>query len=89
MQVISRIPILQEKTFVAAQQWFAKMQQAQMLFHPDDDPQKIVSIVTSAPVFTGTEVIAVRAIMAQLFDCLGSDVYDACYAAVIDCRQAG
>lgn len=88
MQAISRIPALQEQTFAAAQQWFATMQKAELLFHPDDDPQDIVTVATNKQVFTAGEVTAVRAIMAQLFEYLGDDVYEACYAVVMDCKQA-
>jgi hypothetical protein len=88
MQAISRIPALQEQTFAAAQQWFATMQKAELLFHPDDDPQDIVTAATNKHVFTAVEVTAVRAIMEQLFEFLGDEVYEACYAVVMDRKQA-
>jgi hypothetical protein len=83
MQAISRIPALQEQTFGAAQQWFATMQKAELLFHPDDDPQDIVAVATNKQVFTAVEVTAVREIMEQLFETLGDDVYEACYPLVM------
>jgi len=88
MQVISRIPELSDSTFGAAQKWFSAMQELELLFHPDDDPQDIVSIATNIPVFTGLEVVEVRAIMAQLFDYLGDQVYEACYTVLMGCKQA-
>lgn len=83
MQAISRIPVLQGQTFAAAQQWFAAMQKAELLFHPDDDPQDIITIATNKRVFTAVEVTAVRTVMEQLFEVLGDDVYDACYPLVM------
>jgi hypothetical protein len=83
MQAMSRIPALQEQTFAAAQQWFATMQKAELLFHPDDDPQDIVTVATNKPVFTAIEATEVRAIMEQLFEALGDDVYEACYPLAI------
>jgi hypothetical protein len=87
MQAISRIPILQGQTFAAAQQWFAAMQKAELLFHPDDDPQDIVTVATNKQVFTAVEVTAVQAVMEQLFEYLGDDVYEACYAVVMNGKQ--
>lgn len=84
MQVISRIPALQVQTFAAAQQWFSTMKSAELLFHPDDDPQEIVDVVTNKNLFTAVEVFELRAILAQLFECFGDDVYEACYDVVMD-----
>ncbi len=87
MQAISRIPVLQGQTFAAAQQWFAAMQKAELLFHPDDDPQDIVTIEMNKHVFTAIEVTSVQAVMEQLFEYLGDDVYEACYAVVMNGKQ--
>ena len=84
MQAISRIPELQETTFAAAQEWFAAMGKVELLFHPDDDPQDIVSIATNKPAFTAAEVPAVRAIMERLFESLGDEVYEACYPIAVE-----
>ncbi|WP_324731254.1 hypothetical protein [Pseudomonas paeninsulae] len=79
MQAISRIPKLKDHNINAAREWFAAMQEAGLLFHPDDDPQDISLIATNEPLFTTAEVTAVRAIMIQLFEALGDEVYEACY----------
>lgn len=83
MQAISRIPVLQGQTFAAAQQWFAAMQKAGLLFHPDDEPQDIVTIATNKHTFTAIEVTALQAVIEQLFEYLGDDVYEACYPLVM------
>ena len=88
MQAISRIPVLQGQTFAAAQQWFAAMQKAGLLFHPDDEPQDIVTVETNKHGFTAIEVTALQAVMEQLFGYLGDEVYEACYAVVINSKQA-
>ncbi|MCQ4241507.1 hypothetical protein [Stutzerimonas stutzeri] len=79
MQSISRIPKVKGFTLVAAQEWFSSMQEVGLLFHPDDDPGDIFLIATNTPVFTATEVAAVRIIMVQLFESFGDGVYKACY----------
>ena len=84
MQAISRIPKLKDHTFSAAQEWFTAMQKADLLFHPDDDPQDIVLIATNKPIFSTAEVTAVREIMGQLFESFGNSVYEACYPVVME-----
>lgn len=89
MQVISRIPELSDSSFSAAHKWFAAMQEVELLFHPDDDPQDIVLPATDKSVFTAAEVTKLRSIMAQLFDYHGDGVYEACYPVVMEaCARA-
>lgn len=60
------------------------MQKVSLLFHPDDDPEDIVSIATNKPAFTTAEVAVVRKIMARLFESLGDEVYEACYPIAVE-----
>ncbi len=84
MHAISHIPKIKDHTFNAAREWFAAMQKVELLFHPDDDPQDIVSIATNKPAFTDAEVSAVQKVMARLFESLGNEVYEACYPIAME-----
>lgn len=78
MQTTSRIPSLPNKSFFAMNRWFYKMQQAGLLYHPDERAENIVVIETGAPMFDSVECEVLDALMDQMFEVHGDKVYDVC-----------
>ncbi|CAM8624624.1 hypothetical protein RAE19_09505 [Rhodoferax sp. TBRC 17660] len=78
MQTTSRIPSLPNKSFFAMNRWFYKMQQAGLLYHPDERAEDIVDIETGAPTFDPVECELLDAMIDQMFEVHGDKVYDVC-----------
>ena len=76
MQTFERIPPLPNKSLFAMNRWFYKMNQAGLLFHPDDPAEDIVEIKTGQPTFTDEECIKVNQAINRMFECHGDKVYE-------------
>ena len=76
---ISRIPVFSDPSFDGMLNWFATMSVRELLFHPDDLPETISSIATGEPTFSATECDEVSAVLNEMFELHGDDVYKAAY----------
>jgi hypothetical protein len=76
MQLSERIPALPNKSLFAMNRWFYKMQQAGLLFHPDDCAEDIVEINSGLPTFTEAECLKVNQAISRMFECHGDKVYE-------------
>lgn len=80
MEMNSRIPTLREATLDGALSWFAEMQNQQLLFHPEDDPDDIVRIADGERVFSDREAAEIRFVLDALDKQLGHEsVMEAAY----------
>lgn len=77
----SRIPGFSDKSVNAMLTWFSEMSVRDLLFHPDDAPQTIISIVTGENMFTTSECQILEGILAEMFWQFGNNVYEAAYPA--------
>ena len=50
-----------------------------LLFHPDDDPESIISISTGEKFFSHNEDIKIKEILSAMFRKFGDKVYEAAY----------
>ncbi|MDP1709234.1 MAG: hypothetical protein Q8L89_09275 [Gammaproteobacteria bacterium] len=75
----SRIPDFSDKSFDGMLMWFSEMSVRDLLFHPDDAPETIISIATGEKFFTATECRNLESTLATMFRQFGSDVYEAAY----------
>ena len=75
----SRIPNLASDTFDGMLYWFAEMSAIDLIFHPDDSPDQIVSIRDGSQFFTQPECAKLDGILAHLFEKHGDRVHEACY----------
>ena len=73
MEIQSRVPELDELSFDGALMWFSRLQFADLLFHPEDDPDTIFSNRSGEKTFSPTEVIELRQILDQLDLAIGHD----------------
>jgi hypothetical protein len=78
MQNLVRIPSLPSKSYFAMNRWFQQMQQAGLLYHPDERAENIVDIKTGTPMFDSHECEVLDTLMEQMFDEHGDKVYDVC-----------
>ena len=77
MNQISRIPEWTDHNFDGMLVWFSEMSVRGLLFHPDDDPSEIFSIADGARVFSDTEAVKLRSMVAEMFELNGDEVYEA------------
>lgn len=86
MKKQNRIPEISGKSYEDMRIWFANLYAADLLFHPDDRPEDIVSIATGEPTFTLMECDVLKKSLAVLFKQHGDQVYDVvldfCYKAI-------
>jgi hypothetical protein len=75
----SRIPDFCNNSFDGMLAWFAEMSVRDLLFHPDDVPETIVSIETGEQFFTAEECQKLEGIISKMFDQFDDDVYEAAY----------
>ncbi len=75
----SRIPDFSDKTFDGMLIWFAEMSIRDLLFHPDDAPETIVSIATGERFFTASECEKLEMDITDMFSKFGENVYEAAY----------
>lgn len=78
MQTTARIPSLPNLSYFAMNRWFYKMQQAGLLYHPDEQAENILDIKTGAPMFDPAECDVLDSLMDQMFECHGDKVYEVC-----------
>ena len=71
-----RIPDVPGKSVFALERWFYKLNQAGLLFNPDDAPEEIVSIATGQPVFSAAECKVLTESIDRLFEYHGDKVYE-------------
>ena len=73
----TRIPEFTDKSFDGMQAWFAEMSEQDIIFHPDDAPETIVSITTGENVFPVDECQKLNKILSEMFSQFNDDVYEA------------
>lgn len=76
MEKGNRIPAIPGKSSQELENWFATLHATDLLFHPDDRPEDIVSIATGEPTFTPAECLVLRESLAKLFEQHGDGVYE-------------
>jgi hypothetical protein len=81
----SRIPAFERKTLDGMAEWFEKMSQRDLLFHPDDLPEDIFTIKTGEPAFSSSECRQLRNIMNEMFELFGGGVHDMAYPVFMAC----
>lgn len=59
--------------------WFSLMFESNLLFHPDDAPESIVSINTGERLFSDGECVRIKEILSTMFNNFGDQVYEAAY----------
>lgn len=79
MNTKSRIPELHNLSSGDMSNWYRRMAEANLLFHPDDAPEEIVLISDGAPAFNKAECYELNNIMSKLFKQHGDQVYEAAY----------
>ncbi|MFZ3221989.1 MAG: hypothetical protein WA142_02680 [Rugosibacter sp.] len=80
MQAQSRIPKLNAVSFDSALLWFSEIQCQNLLFHPEDDPAKIVRISDGTRTFSNQEVMELRFLLEELETGIGHEkVIEAAY----------
>ena len=75
----SRIPDFSDKSFDGMLIWFSEMSVQDLIFHPDDAPETIVSITTGENVFTVDECHKLDKILSEMFSKFGDEIYEAAY----------
>jgi len=79
LEILNRIPEVKNDSIEAMQDWFNEMKEKGLLFHPDDDPREIVSLidVKLGSIFTEEESNLLDGIIDSFFRIHGEAVYDA------------
>ena len=77
MTQISRIPQWSEHNFDGMLIWFSEMSVRGLLYHPDDDPDEIVSIANGRKLISNEEAAELRLTVAEMFVLKGDEVYEA------------
>jgi len=77
--IISRIPNYVEYSFEGMSLWFSEMCNRAFLFHPDDTPEDIVSILSGEQLFSVDECSIIKDIFESMFGKFGDEVYEAAY----------
>lgn len=72
----TRIPDFTNKSRKGMSIWFNEMSLRDLLFHPDDAPSDIITTATNKKVFARNECNKLDAIMREMFDMFGNDVYE-------------
>jgi hypothetical protein len=75
----SRIPEYTNNSFDGMLTWFAEMSVRELLFHPDDRPEDIITIATNEPAFTDIECQKLNTILGSMFEQFEDMVYEAAY----------
>lgn len=76
---LERIPPLGSTGLAGMRDWFQKLQDRGLLFHPDDDPADIVRIDSGERTFTDAEAGMIRSLLVGLFEQHGDGVYEAAW----------
>lgn len=77
--ITSRIPSYTDKSFDGMLIWFAEISKRDLLFHPDDAPETIVSLSDGEKFFSVHECRLINNILDDMFSEFGDDVYEAAY----------
>lgn len=77
----SRLPDYSDKSIDGMLTWFSEMSVRDLLFHPDDVPETIISTTTGERFFTNSECQMLEDVLAAMFQQFGSSVYEAAYPA--------
>ncbi len=76
---VSRIPDYTNHNLESMKLWFSIMFEKGLLFHPDDEPEQIISINTGKNLFFCEESIKIKEILKIMFNDFGDQVYEAAY----------
>ncbi|MFZ2727565.1 MAG: hypothetical protein WAX77_15015 [Methylococcaceae bacterium] len=79
MNNTTHIPDFLDKSFDGMLAWFSEMALRNLIFHPDDAPESIISIITNESTFTDAECQKLNTIIAEMFEQFNNAVYDAAY----------
>jgi hypothetical protein len=88
----NRIPAIPGKSRFALERWFNKLHLEGLIFHPDDQPEDIVSIATGEKVFTPFECQTLREGIQLLLERHGDLVYEVAleyFQKTMEVNQAG
>lgn len=75
----SRIPEYTNKSFDGMLTWFAEMSVRELLFHPEDKPEDIVTIKNGEPMFSSVECQQLNVILEAMYKQFGDMVCEAAY----------
>ena len=85
---MSRIPAYNSHDPDGMVRWFGEMAARGLLFHPEDDPARIVRIADGSRTFSGAEAATIRDLMARMqYEHGYEQMLDACYPIFM--RAAG
>ena len=76
MNTQNRIPAVPGKSRFALERWFNGLCAADLLFHPDDRPEDIISNATGEPTLTTEECLVLNKSLNKLFEHHGDKVYE-------------
>jgi hypothetical protein len=79
MIITTRIPAVRDFTLNGMRAWFAHLDTCNLLFHPDDPPETLISIESGQPFFNTAEVFMLTSTIDRLFALHGDQVYEAAY----------
>ena len=83
MIATNRIPAVRDFSVNGMTAWFAELDARDLLFHPDDLPETLVSLESGQPYFNPIEVAALTSTIDRLFALHGDEVYEAAYPLVM------
>jgi len=75
----SRIPEFSDKSYDGMLIWFATMSERELLFHPDDVPEEVITTASGERLFSPAEALQLRKIIDTMFELHGDNVYEAAY----------
>jgi hypothetical protein len=78
-----RIPEYKQGGFDGMLMWFAEMSVRDLLFHPDEKPEALISIHDGKAIFSNTECYALNQIIKDMFHEFGEQVYEAAYPIIM------
>lgn len=73
---MNRVPDLSQISQQSTKAWMQTMIDADLFYHPDDDPSDIFCITTKQRTFYPNEADKLRDIYSRMFDVLGDEVYE-------------
>lgn len=74
-----RIPAYERSNPDGVLLWFAEMANRDLLFHPENAPESIISLDDGKHLFTKAECERINVILADMFAMHGDGVIEACY----------
>jgi hypothetical protein len=79
MTITNRIPAVHDFTLSGMAAWFAQLDICNLLFHPDDPPETLISLESGQPFFSAAEISILTNTIDHLFALHGDQVYEAAY----------